>query len=65
MEAKVGCAISSRNESIRGRILSTPAEKQFQWKLMQFSHADKPFNLILHNCIVAKGLCTIETTDIL
>lgn len=32
---------------------------------MQFSHADNHFNLILHDCIIVKGLYSIETTAIL
>lgn len=63
MEAEA-CATSSSDGAIRGQI-STSSKKQSEQKPMQFSHADKPFNLILHNCIVAKGLYTIESTDIL
>lgn len=32
---------------------------------MQFSHADNHLNLILCDYIIAKGLCAIETQDIL
>jgi len=62
MDVGARYADSSWIKATRGQILS---EKQYVWKLMQFSHADNHFNLILRDYIIAKGLCAIETQDIL